>query len=270
MSDGIRSSRSSIVGRAGIVTGASRGLGRSAALDLAARGATVLACARDAGALDETVRLGADLPGRILAQPCDVTVQDDISAAVARVLRDCGPLRFLVANAGHLVEKRLHETSDEEWAAIDAVNVRGVFWCCKPAVEAMLEHRLGASIVIVASVASLSAEPSLAAYTVSKHAALGIARVIAADRGYAAAGIRANAVCPGDMETTMVRQYFDAHENPGEARRAVERAYPVERIADPAEVASVISFLISDEASFLNGAPVPVDGGLSSAVFTRP
>lgn len=269
MSNGVRSSRSSIAGRVGIVTGASRGLGRSVALDLVARGATVLACARDASALEETVRLGAGLPGRILAQVCDVTVKDDIAAAVARAQRDCGPLRFLVANAGHQVEKRLHETSDEEWAAVDAVNVRGVFWCCKQAVEAMLEHRLGASIVIVASIASLSAEPSLAAYTVSKHAALGIARVIATDRGYAAAGIRANAVCPGDMETTMVRQYFDAHENPVEARRAVESAYPVERIAYPDEVASVISFLVSDEASFLSGAPIPVDGGLSAAVFTH-
>lgn len=261
--------RSDLTGRVGIVTGASAGLGRSAALALAARGASVLACARDLPALEETVELSSRLPGRIVARRCDVTVQRDIAAALTHAQRELGPLRFLVANAGRQIEKRLHETSDEEWAAVDAVNVRGVFWCAKRTIEAMLGHGLGGSIVVVASIASLAAEPSLAAYTVSKHAALGIARVIATDRGYTAAGIRANAVCPGEMETPMVRQWFAAHDDPERARREVAGGNPLERIADPTEVAEVIAFLVSDAASYVNGAAVQVDGGALSAVYTQ-
>jgi NAD(P)-dependent dehydrogenase (short-subunit alcohol dehydrogenase family) len=227
----------------------------------------VLACARDLPALEETAALGNGLPGRIVAQRCDVTVDDDVAAAVARADRELGPLRFLIANAGHQVEKRLHETTDEDWARVDAVNVRGTFWCAKCSVLAMLEHRLGGSIVIVASIASLAADPGLAAYTVSKHAALGIARVIATDRGYTAAGIRANALCPGEMETPMVRQYFDAHDDPVAARNAVARAIPLGRISDPDEVAEVIAFLVSDAASYVNGAALVADGGVMSAVY---
>jgi NAD(P)-dependent dehydrogenase (short-subunit alcohol dehydrogenase family) len=258
-----------IAGRAGIVTGASRGLGRATALVLAARGADVVACARDQVALAETASLADGLPGRVVTQPCDVTVEGEVVAAVERCERDLGPLRYVVANAGHQVERRLHETTNEDWAAVEAVNARGVFWCAKHSIEAMLEHGLGGSIVVVASAVSLTADPNLAAYTSSKHAALGIVRAIAADRGYAAGGIRANAVCPGDMETPMVRRYLDSHDDPERARREIERVYPVERIAAPEEVAAVIAFLVSDDASFMTGAPVPVDGGILSSLYTH-
>jgi NAD(P)-dependent dehydrogenase (short-subunit alcohol dehydrogenase family) len=188
---------------------------------------------------------------------------------VRRAEAELGPLRFLVANAGHQVERRLHETSSEDWAAVEAVNARGVFWCAKHAISAMLDHGLGGSIVVVASAVSLTADPSLAAYTASKHAALGIVRTIAADRGYAAAGIRANAVCPGDIETPMVRQYLDSHDDPELARREIESAYPMQRISAPEEVAAVVAFLVSDDASFMTGAPIPVDGGILSTLYTN-
>jgi NAD(P)-dependent dehydrogenase (short-subunit alcohol dehydrogenase family) len=256
-------------GRAGIVTGASRGLGRATALTLAARGADVVACARDEAALTETARLAQGLPGHVLAQRCDVTDERDVIAAVERAEGELGPLRYLVANAGHQVERRLHETTNEDWAAVEAVNARGVFRGAKHAIAAMLEHGLGGSIVVVASAVSLTADPNLAAYTASKHAALGIVRAIAADRGYAAAGIRANAVCPGDIDTPMVRQYLDSHDDPERARRAIERAYPMQRISAPEEVAAVIAFLVSDDASFMTGAAVPVDGGILSTLYTN-
>lgn len=258
-----------IAGRAGIVTGASRGLGRATALVLAARGADVVACGRDEAALAQTASLADGLTGRVLAQRCDVTNEPDVVAAVERCERELGALRYVVANAGHQVERRLHETTNDDWAAVEAVNARGVFWCCKHAIEAMLEHRRGGSIVVVASAVSLTADPNLAAYTSSKHAALGIVRAVATDRGYAAAGIRANAVCPGDMDTPMVRRYFDSHDDPERARREIESAYPVERIAAPEEVAAVIAFLVSDDASFMTGAPVPVDGGILSTLYTH-
>jgi NAD(P)-dependent dehydrogenase (short-subunit alcohol dehydrogenase family) len=258
-----------MTGRAGIVTGASRGLGRATALTLAARGADVVACARDEAALAETADLADGLPGRVVALRCDVTDEADVMGAVRCAQRELGPLRYLVANAGHQVERRLHETTNDDWAAVEAVNARGVFWCAKHAIEAMLGHGLGGSIVVVASAVSLTADPNLAAYTSSKHAALGIVRAIAADRGYAAARIRANAVCPGDMETPMVRQYFESHDDPEVARREIESAYPVGRIAAAEEVAAVIAFLVSDDASFMTGAPVPVDGGILSTLYTH-
>ena len=109
----------------------------------------------------------------------------------------------------------------------------------------------------------------LTAYTASKHAVLGLTRSIAVTRELARAGIRANAVLPGDMNTPMVQQYFAAHADPELARQEISSAYPMERIAEPAEVANVVRFLVSDDASFVNGAAIVVDGGLGAALYTN-
>jgi NAD(P)-dependent dehydrogenase (short-subunit alcohol dehydrogenase family) len=107
----------------------------------------------------------------------------------------------------------------------------------------------------------------LTAYTTSKHAVLGLTRRIAVTRPFARTGIRANAVLPGDMDTPMVQQYFAAHDDPEQARRQIAAVYPVERIADPAEVAGVVRFLVSDESSFVNGAAITVDRGVSAQLY---
>ena len=125
------------------------------------------------------------------------------------------------------------DTTNEDWETIEATNVRGPFWVCKHGAAAMLRLGRGGSIVNVASVLSICADPMLTAYTTSKHAVLGLTRSIAVTRALARAGIRANAVLPGDMDTPMVQQYFAAHEDPEEARRQISSCYPVERIADP-------------------------------------
>ena len=147
---------------------------------------------------------------------------------------------------------------------------RSVFWCSKYAAAAMAAHGRGGSIVNVASVAALAADPILVAYSASKHAVLGLTRAMAVDRDLTRAGIRTNAVCPGDMETTMLTAYLEAQPDPGTARDAMASAYPIERIAQPSEVAEVIAFLISDRASYVNGSALVVDGGLSAAIFTAP
>ena len=261
---------SSCAGKSGLVTGASGGLGRAIVLDLAADGANVVALSRNAAGLDETAHLALGLPGRVEVLTADVTDESAVADAVQSVQSHFSAIDYVVNNAGRQIERDFLDTTNEDWDAIDATNVRGPFWLCKYAAQAMLEQGGGGSIVNIASVLSVSADPMLTAYTTSKHALLGLTRSIAVTRPLARAGIRANAILPGDMDTPMVQQYFAAHDDPGEARRQIASFYPVERIADPAEVAHVARFLISDDSSFVNGASIVVDGGLGTALYTSP
>lgn len=259
---------SSCANKSGLVTGASGGLGRAIVLDLAADGANVVALGRNIEGLRETAARAHGLAGTAEVLQADVTDEAAVISALAEVERRFGSVDFVVNNAGKQIERDLLDTTNEDWETIDATNVRGPFWVCKHAAAAMLRLGRGGSIVNIASVLSVSADPMLPAYTTSKHAVLGLTRSIAVTRALARAGIRANAVLPGDMDTPMVQQYFAAHEDPEEARRQISSRYPVERIADPAEVAHVVRFLISDDASFVNGASIVVDGGLGAALYT--
>lgn len=256
--------------KSGLVTGASGGLGRAIVLALAADGANVLALSRNAEGLEQTAELAKALPGTVITLPADVTDEPAVISAVEDVESHFGTVDYVVNNAGKQIERDFLDTTNEDWDAIDATNVRAPFWVCKYAAAAMLRIGRGGSIVNIASVLSTSADPMLTAYTTSKHAVLGLTRSIAVTRPLARAGIRANAVLPGDMDTPMVQQYFAAHDDPEEARRQIASFYPVERIADPSEVAAVVRFLISDDASFVNGASIVVDGGLGAALYTSP
>lgn len=259
---------SSCSGKAGLVTGASGGLGRATALALAAHGADVVALSRSADKLEETVALAEGLGGTVTALTGDVTDESQVAAAIESIGKRFGGVDFVVNNAGRQIERDFLDTTNEDWDEIDRTNVRGCFWVCKYAAQAMLRAERAGSIVNVASVLSISADPMLTAYTTSKHAVLGLTRSIAVTRQLARNGIRANAVLPGDMDTPMVQQYFAAHADPEEARRQISSFYPVERIAEPAEVANVVRFLVSDDSSFVNGAAIVVDGGLGASLYT--
>jgi NAD(P)-dependent dehydrogenase (short-subunit alcohol dehydrogenase family) len=146
-----------------------------------------------------------------------------------------------------------------------AVHLTGAFWGCKHAIEEFRDRGSGGAIVNVGSILSFTADGYLAAYTAMKAGVLGLTKAIAID--YAADGIRCNCVCPGDMETPMIEQYFEGTEDPRAARAEMEAAYPGRRIARPEEVAAAVVFLCSDEASFVNGAPLLVDGGLGAKTY---
>jgi NAD(P)-dependent dehydrogenase (short-subunit alcohol dehydrogenase family) len=252
-------------GKSGVVTGTSRGLGRETLLALSREGANVVAIARDAEAGESGAEEANAAGGHAVFQRGDVRREEDIVAAIDRCRSEFGSLDFIVNNAGILGEGRLHETTNELWDDLVATHLTAAFWGCKHAVEAMRENGRGGSIVNIGSILSFTGDGYLAAYTAMKSGVLGLTKAIAID--YALDGIRCNCVCPGDMETPMIQQYFDGTEDADEARAEMEGAYPGKRIAQPAEVAAAIVFLVSDESSFVNGTPILVDGGLTAKTY---
>jgi NAD(P)-dependent dehydrogenase (short-subunit alcohol dehydrogenase family) len=252
-------------GKVGVVTGTSRGLGRETLLALCREGASVVGVARDAEGGQATVDEANAAGGRALYQQGDVRREEDVMAAIERCREELGGLDFMVNNAGILGEGRLHETTNEQWDDLVATHLTGAFWGCKHAVNVMRESGKGGSIVNIGSILSFTGDGYLAAYTAMKSGVLGLTKAIAID--YLLDGIRCNCVCPGDMETPMIEQYFDGTEDAEAARAEMEAAYPGKRIADPAEVAAAVVFLVSDESSFVNGTPILVDGGLTAKTY---
>jgi NAD(P)-dependent dehydrogenase (short-subunit alcohol dehydrogenase family) len=252
-------------GKAGVVTGASRGLGREILLALCREGASVVAVARDAEAGSSAAEEAAALGGRAVFVQGDVRREQDVVSAIDRCGAEFGSLDFMVNNAGILGEGRLHETTNEQWDDLVATHLTGTFWGCKHAVNKMRKSGRAGSIVNVGSILSFTGDGYLAAYTAMKTGVLGLTKAIAID--YALDGIRCNCVCPGDMETPMIEQYFDGTDDPVAARAEMEAAYPGKRIAHPREVATAVVYLVSDESSFVNGTPILVDGGLTAKTY---
>ena len=252
-------------GKVGVVTGTSRGLGREILLALCREGASVVGVARDVEAGTRTAEEGVAAGRRAVFVEGDVRREQDVVGAIARCREEFGALDFMVNNAGILGEGRLHETTNEQWDDLVATHLTGTFWGCKHAVNAMLESGRGGSIVNLGSILSFTGDGYLAAYTAMKSGVLGLTKAIAID--YALDGIRCNCICPGDMETPMIQQYFDGTEDADAARAEMEAAYPGKRIAHPREVATAAVFFVSDESSFVSGTPLLVDGGLTAKTY---
>jgi NAD(P)-dependent dehydrogenase (short-subunit alcohol dehydrogenase family) len=247
-------------GRSVLVTGGSSGIGLAAARLFAARGARV-ACADVAappdGAAGEAIRF----------VPADVTDEEAVGAAVEFAIREHGRLDVLVTAAGIQRYGSAADTSARTWDEVLAVNVRGSFFAVKHALPGLRESGAG-SIVLVSSVQSFVTQAQVAAYTASKGALNALARSVAIDE--APHGVRANAVCPGSVDTPMLRKSAaDFAGGPQEADDLVAawgRGHPLGRVARPEEVAEAIAFLASDRASFITGVALPVDGGLLAQV----
>jgi NAD(P)-dependent dehydrogenase (short-subunit alcohol dehydrogenase family) len=254
-----------LAGKSGVVTGSSRGLGREILLASAAEGARVVAVARSAEAGEAAVEEVRAAGGDAVFLQGDVRNEQNVVAAIERCVAEYGALDFLVNNAGILGEGRLHETTNELWDDLVATHLTGTFWGCKHAIAAMRESGRGGAIVNIGSILSFTGDGYLAAYTAMKSGVLGLTKAIAID--YALEGIRCNCVCTGDMETPMIEQYFDGTDDPVAARAEMEAAYPGKRIAHPREVAAAVVFLVSDEAAFVSGAPLLVDGGLTAKTY---
>ena len=251
-------------GRGVVVTGATKGLGRETALLMAAEGARVVAVGRDEADGRSLLDEAGGLPGSVAFHAGDVRDEETHTGAIARC-REEGRLDAYVNNAGILgPEGPLHETSLEDWEEVNAVNMRGVFLGCRAATRRVREEGGGRTVSVGTSF-SPTADPFLTSYTATKHGVLGLTRALAVD--YASAGIRANCVLPGDMETPMILEYFAASDDPEATRKEMEDAYPIKRIARPREVAQAVLFLASDESSFVSGAELLVDGALTVKAY---
>jgi NAD(P)-dependent dehydrogenase (short-subunit alcohol dehydrogenase family) len=240
-----------------VVTGAGAGIGRAAALELAVQGATVIAVDRRAEAAS-AVQAAIDADGgAAVALAADVgTVAG--ATSIAQAAERLGGIDILVNNAGIQRYGTVETTTEAEWDEVMAVNLKSVYLvshACLP----LMRGRGGAAIVNVASVQALGSQASVAAYATSKHGVLGLTRSMAVDL---APEIRVNCVCPGSVDTPMLRFAQSEAPDPDAFWRTVEGMHPLGRVARPEEVGSVIAFLAGPGASFMTGAAVPVDGGL--------
>ena len=243
-----------------IVTGAGSGIGLATAVRLAREGATIVASDINAAGLDEAQRLIAAAGAEATGVLADIGLQADVDRLVDEAVRLHGRVDILVNNAG-INDNFLpaHAVDDVTWDRVMTVNVRGPLMLCRRVLPGMVERRAGA-IINVASVGGLRGGTSGVAYTSSKHALVGLSRSIA--WYYATDGIRCNAVCPGGVQTNIGTT--SAPREPVHLERLGPIHAAGRRMAEPDEVATLISWLASDEASNVNGAVIPVDAGWSA------
>jgi NAD(P)-dependent dehydrogenase (short-subunit alcohol dehydrogenase family) len=245
-------------GRGAIVTGAASGIGRATAERLAAEGARVALLDVQEGALREVEGAIGAAGGEALAIACDVSSEREVQAAVKEAIARFGRLHVLCNLAGILRFQHTHETSLDDWNRILAVNLTGTFLTCREAIPHMVAHK-GGSIVNMSSTAAIQAHAWTAAYTASKGGVLALTYELAIE--YGRQGVRVNAVCAGAVKTP-IHQAFAVP--PGADAKLVQRILPFAGFGEPADAASAIAFLASDEARFVNGTMLRVDGGMCS------
>lgn len=252
-------------GKSVVVTGASSGMGRQIAYDFAKEGATVVAVARRQERLAElAAQVEADgLPGKILPFVGDVSSRETNDAMIDFAVEQTGKLDVLVNNAGIMDGfEPIGDISDERWEKVFAVNVNGPMYAMRKAVQVMLGQESRGNIVNVASIGGTNGARAGAAYTASKHALVGMTE----NTGYMYAheGIRCNAICPGGVKTEIAGSMMaDAGINQFGMGRSMAGLDSEIRQAEPEELAAAVLFAASDEASFMTGACVKVDGGVS-------
>lgn len=258
---GHRGKPARLAGRRAVVTGGGRGIGRSITIRFLEEGSSVVIVQR---AEVEGATLEADLKerwgeGRVRFMSADIRSDDSVATLMNGAAEFMGGIDLLCNNAGVGLLKSVHETSREEYDEVMDTNVRGVFLCSGKAIP-HLRDAGGGSIVNVSSVAASVGFELDAAYCTSKGAVDALTRQMAVD--YASDGIRVNSVSPGFIVTEMMRKFVSSHADPDDARQRIEDLHPLGRMGTPEEVAAATAFLASDDASFITGVSLPVDGGL--------
>ena len=237
-----------------LVTGGSFGIGRATAITFAKKGAKVVIA--DWKENEETMNIIENISSDAIFVKCDVSKSDDVKALIEKTIDTFGRLDFAFNNAG--IEGTSAPTQDcteENWDKTISVNLKGIWLCMKYEIPEMLKTGKGA-IVNCASVAGLVGFQGLPAYVASKHGVIGLTKTAALE--YAKLGIRVNVVCPGVIQTPMIDRLT------GKKKEAIEQftgLEPIGRFGNPEEIADAVLWLCSDEASFVTGLAMPVDGG---------
>jgi NAD(P)-dependent dehydrogenase (short-subunit alcohol dehydrogenase family) len=251
-----------LAGKAAVITGASTGIGRASALRFGDEGARLVlldvAEADGAQVAREVERRG----GTACFVPGDVSRRQDNERALALCAERYGALDILFCNAGITLPKTLPASDDKEIDRLLAVNLLGPMYAARRAITMMLEQPTGGTILFTASKTGLVAQTDSPVYCASKGAIVMLAKALALD--YATRGIRVNALCPGIIDTPMLRRFADAMPDPAASWAAYSAAQPMGRLGTAEECADAALWLVSDEASFITGIALPVDGGFTA------
>ena len=242
-----------MLGKTVIITGGGSGFGRETALILAQKGANIAIVDLSKESGEETLQLCKEFGNDAIFIQADVSKVEDVKKYVAQTVEHFGKIDLFFNNAGISGSGvRTLECSEEEFDSIVDVNLKGVFYGLKYVVKEMLKTG-GGAIVNTASLGGVVGMPTLGAYSATKHAVIGLTKTIAGE--YGRENIRINAIAPGTNETPMVKAF------PPEAIIAMAEAVPMGRLGQPHEVANVVAFLLSEEASYIHGAVISIDGG---------
>jgi 3-oxoacyl-[acyl-carrier protein] reductase len=235
-----------------IITGAGRGIGHATAVKFAREGAKVVVCDINQEWVDETVREIQRDGGEALGFKIDVTEKASIAAMVRAVVEKYGRIDCLVNNAGIVADSQLSKMTEEQFDRVIEINLKGVYNCTKAVVDIMLEQKSGV-ILNASSIVGLYGNFGQTNYAASKFGVIGMVKTWARELGRK--GIRTNAVCPGFIETPILKTI------PEKVLNAIKERVPLGRLGTPTEIANVYAFLASDDAAYINGAVIEVSGG---------